>query len=160
MRAYPDGTLAVFHGPRRVAHYTAQGAQIVAVPTTSSGTPCAPPSRRGLATNELAAPAQRRPALTASAPGVTEPRQVGTKKRRSDRTRIRQLSNQGGDTAFALPPVVRASRAGLCNDFGLSALRAHGGGCWVKRFTMANAQWRSPNNSFPTVDKGRRRGGG
>ncbi|HEX3413459.1 MAG TPA: ISNCY family transposase, partial [Stellaceae bacterium] len=87
VRAYPDGTLAVFHGPRRVAHYTAQGAQIVAVPTTSSVTPCSPPSRPGLATKELAAPAQRRPALTASAPGVTEPRQVGMKKQPSDRTK-------------------------------------------------------------------------
>ena len=70
VRDYPDGTLAVFHGPRRLAHYTAQGAQIVVVPTTSSVTPCSPPSRRGLATAELAAPSQRRPSLTASARGV------------------------------------------------------------------------------------------
>jgi transposase len=45
VREYPDRTLAVFHGPRRVAHYTAQGAPIAAVPTTCSLTPCSPPSR-------------------------------------------------------------------------------------------------------------------
>jgi len=36
----------------------------------SSLAPCSPPSRRGLATVELAAPAQRRPALTAAARGA------------------------------------------------------------------------------------------
>src|SRR5450755_385032 len=48
VREYPDGSLAVFHGPRRIAAYTAQGAQIAEVPTTTSVTPCSPPSRRGL----------------------------------------------------------------------------------------------------------------
>jgi hypothetical protein len=33
VREYPDGILAVFHGPRRIAAYTALGAQIAAVPT-------------------------------------------------------------------------------------------------------------------------------
>src|ERR1700674_1093620 len=47
---YPDGTLAVFHGPRRLARYSAQGEEIALVPTTPSVTPCSPPSRRGLAT--------------------------------------------------------------------------------------------------------------
>jgi transposase len=84
---YPDGTLAVFHGPRRLAHYSAQGEEIAAVPTTPSVTPCSPPSRRGLSRAELVKPAQRRPSLTASARGVTEPGQVGTKKRPSDRTK-------------------------------------------------------------------------
>jgi transposase len=87
VREYPDGTLAVFHGPRRLARYDAQGQEIVAAPTTPSVTPCSPPSRRGLATTELAAPARRRPSLTASALGVTPPGQVGTKKRPSDRTK-------------------------------------------------------------------------
>src|SRR5271170_5559093 len=50
-------------------------------------TPCSPPSRRGLATAEPAAPAQRLPSLTATARGVTEPKQVGTKKRPPDRTK-------------------------------------------------------------------------
>jgi transposase len=89
VREYPDRTLAVFHGPRRVAHYTAQGAPIAAVPTTCSLTPCSPPSRRGLATAKPAAPSQRRPSLTAAARGVTEPRQVGAKKRPPDRTKKR-----------------------------------------------------------------------
>ena len=84
---YPDGTFAVLHGPRRIARYSAQGAEIVEVPTATSLTPCSPPSRRGLATAEPAAPAQRRPALTVSARGVAAPGQVGTKKRASGRTK-------------------------------------------------------------------------
>ena len=58
---YPDGTLAVFHGPRRLARYTAQGEEIAAAPTTPSVTPCSPPSRRGLSRPEIVKPAQRRP---------------------------------------------------------------------------------------------------
>jgi hypothetical protein len=88
LRQYPDGTLAVFHGPRRLGRYDAQGEEIAERrPTRSSVTPCSPPSRRGLATAELAAAAQRRPALTASARGVPSPLQVGTKKRFSGRTK-------------------------------------------------------------------------
>jgi transposase len=87
VREYPDGTLAVFHGPRRLARYTAQGEEIVQVPPTPSVTPCSPPSRRGLARAEIVKPAERRPSLTASARGVTGLRQVGTKKRPSDRTK-------------------------------------------------------------------------
>jgi transposase len=87
VREYPDGTLAVFHGPRRLARYTAQGEQIAQVPTPPSVTPCSPPSRRGLSRPESARPAQRRPSLTASPRGVTSLRQVGTKKRPSDRTK-------------------------------------------------------------------------
>ncbi len=83
VREYPDQTLAVFHGPRRIASYPA----IAAVPSAPSMTPCSPPSRRGLATPEPAAPAPRRPSLTAAARGVIEPRQVGTKKRPPDRTK-------------------------------------------------------------------------
>ena len=87
VREYPDGTLAVFHGPRRLARYSAQGHEIVQVPTTPSVTPCSPPSRRGLARAELVEGAPRRPSLTAAARGVTAPGQVGTKKRPSDRTK-------------------------------------------------------------------------
>ena len=87
VREYPDGALAVFHGPRRIAGYTAAGAQIVAAPTAPSVTPCSPPSRRGLPTPEAAAPLSQRPSLTAAARGVTPPRQVGTKKRPPDRTK-------------------------------------------------------------------------
>jgi hypothetical protein len=42
---YSDGTLAVFHGPRRLARFSPQGEEIAAVPTASSGTPCSPPPR-------------------------------------------------------------------------------------------------------------------
>lgn len=87
VREYPDGTLSVFHGPRRIARYTAQGLEIAAAPTNSSVTPGSPPSRHGLATPKRASPSPRRPALTAAARSVTEPRQVGTKKRPSGRTK-------------------------------------------------------------------------
>jgi transposase len=87
VREYPDGTLAVFHGPRRLARYSAQGHGIVQVPTTPSVTPCSPPSRRGLARAPLVESAPRRPSLTAAARGVTGPGQVGTKKRPSGRTK-------------------------------------------------------------------------
>jgi transposase len=84
---YPDGTLAVFHGPRRLARYTAEGEEIVAVPTARSVTPCSPPSRRGLQMLEPVAAPTRRPALTASAAGVPGVLQVGTKKRSPGRTK-------------------------------------------------------------------------
>jgi transposase len=87
VREYPNGTLAVFHGPRRLARYSAQGAQIADAPTTCRVTPCSPPSRRGLPMQASVAPPERRPSLTASARGVTEPGQVGTKKRPPDRTK-------------------------------------------------------------------------
>jgi hypothetical protein len=66
-----DGALAVFHGPRLIARYTAQGTPIATVPTRRSLTPCSPPSRRGLASAELGAHKERRPALTAPARGAT-----------------------------------------------------------------------------------------
>jgi transposase len=86
VREYPDGTLAVLHGPRRIAGYTAAG-EIAAAPTATSVTPCSPPSRHGLPAHALAAPPAPRPALTAAARGVTPQRQVGTKKRGFGRTK-------------------------------------------------------------------------
>jgi hypothetical protein len=83
VREYPDGTLAVFHGPRRVAADTAEGVQIAEVPTTKNVTPRSPPSR----TLRAASGGGPRPSLTAAARGVTPPRQVGTKKRPSGRTK-------------------------------------------------------------------------
>ena len=80
---YPDGTLAVFYGPRCLARYRAQGEQIVAAPTSASVTSCSPPSR----TLRAADGGGLRPSLTAAARGVTRPGQVGTKKRPSDRTK-------------------------------------------------------------------------
>jgi transposase len=87
VREYPDATLAVFHGPRCLARYTAQGVEIAQAPTARSVTPCSPPSRRGLARARLVDPAERRPSLTAAARGVTGRGKVGTKKRPSDRTK-------------------------------------------------------------------------
>jgi transposase len=84
---YPDGTLAIFHGPRRVACYTAEGEEIADVPIARSVTPCSPPSRRGLAMPEFVDAPERRPALTASARGVPDALQVGTKKRSRGRTK-------------------------------------------------------------------------
>jgi hypothetical protein len=84
---YPDGTLSVFHGPRRLARYDAQGEQMPDAPTCASVTPCSPPSRRGLQTNQLAARHAPRPALTAAARGVPRLLQVGAKKRLSGRTK-------------------------------------------------------------------------
>jgi transposase len=84
---YPDGTLAVFHGPRRLARYTAEGEEIIDVPSARRVTPCSPPSRRGLETLEPVATPQRRPALTAPALGVPGAPQVGTKKRSPGRTK-------------------------------------------------------------------------
>jgi transposase len=86
VREYPDGALAVFHGPRRIARYTEKGAQIMERPTDTSLTPGSPPSRRGLARPEPVATPAQRPALTAAAPGVTAKAQVGTKKRPQGRT--------------------------------------------------------------------------
>jgi len=82
VRQYPDGTLAVFHGPRRIAGYSAAG-EIAAVPAATSVTPGSPPSR----TQRAAFGGGLRPSLTAAARGVTPPRQVGTEKRPSDRTK-------------------------------------------------------------------------
>ncbi len=93
VRAYPDGTLAVFHGPRRLARFTADGA-IVQAPTPASVTPCSPPSRTlraasggGLRNARREVTPEQRPSSTAAARAVTSAGQVGTKKRCSGRTK-------------------------------------------------------------------------
>jgi winged helix-turn helix protein len=80
VRDYPDGTLSIFHGPRCLARYAADGRQITA-PIPPSLAPCSPPSRRGLETPALGAPAARRPALTAARHEAKGKPRVGTKKR-------------------------------------------------------------------------------
>jgi transposase len=98
VREYPDGTLAIFHGPRLLARYTAQGEELpqptVTAPTTPSVTPCSPPSRTlraasggGLRKARRADIKEHRPSLTAAARGVTGAAQVGTEKRPSSRTK-------------------------------------------------------------------------
>ena len=82
VRQYPDGTLAIFHGPRCLARYDAEGRQIAA-PTAPSLASCSTPSRRGLDAPAHAAPATRRPALTASRHEANAKPWVGTKKRAS-----------------------------------------------------------------------------
>lgn len=82
VREYPDGTLAIFHGPRRLARYDGQGNEIVA-PTAPSMASCSPPSRRGLEAAPFAEPPVRRPALTASRHEAQATAWVGTKKRAS-----------------------------------------------------------------------------
>ncbi len=84
---HPDGTLAIFHGPRPIARYDAAGQPMPAVPTRQSLTPCSPPSRRGLASAAPAARNEPRPALTAAARGVIAAAQVGTEKRLRGRTK-------------------------------------------------------------------------
>lgn len=78
---YPDGNLAIFHGPRCIARYNAQGEE---VPSCASVTPCSPPSRTLRAAS---GGGPRGPSLTAAARGVTGQEQVGTKKRPSGRTK-------------------------------------------------------------------------
>ena len=91
VREYPDGMLAIFHGPRCIGRYDREGLEIAA-PTPLSLATCSTPSRRGLDTPAPAAPAARRPALTASRHGATGEPWVGTKKRaaRSNKETRRQ----------------------------------------------------------------------
>jgi transposase len=98
---YPDATLAIFHGPRRLARYTSEGEEIVDAPTSARVTPCSPPSRRGLAVQEFVEAQERRPALTASARGVAEALQVGTKKRLPGRTKKLRRKEEIGAVAAA-----------------------------------------------------------
>jgi hypothetical protein len=82
VREYPDGSLAIFHGPRCLCRYDQVGRQIAA-PTPASLASCSTPSRRGLQTPASVAGAVRRPALTASRHEATHQAWVGTKKRAS-----------------------------------------------------------------------------
>ena len=72
VRQYPDGALAIFHGPRCIGRYDAKGREI-GEPISSMLHPCSTPSRRGLEVSRPAPPAARRPALTASRHGGGAP---------------------------------------------------------------------------------------
>lgn len=72
VRQYPDGALAIFHGPRCIGRYDARGSEI-GEPIPSMLHPCSTPSRRGLEASRPAPPAARRPALTASRHGIGAP---------------------------------------------------------------------------------------
>jgi hypothetical protein len=82
---YPDGALAVFHGPRCIARDSALG-EAAEIPSRASVTPCSPPSRTLRAAS---GGGPKGPSLTAAPLGVTGPGQVGTKKRPSGRTKKR-----------------------------------------------------------------------
>ena len=78
VRAYPDGTLAVFHGPARIGRYSATGAPLETPPAKTRKVPAnpsvaagSPPSRRGLAALKQVASLARRPTLTASPPAAS-----------------------------------------------------------------------------------------
>ena len=68
VRQYPDGALAIFHGPRCIGRYDARGSEI-GEPISPMLHPCSTPSRRGLEASQPAPPTARRPALTASQHG-------------------------------------------------------------------------------------------
>jgi len=95
VREYPDGNLAVLHGPRCLCRYDQEGCQIAA-PTRQSLAPCSTPSRRGLQAPEPVARSVRRPALTASRHEAKDQPRVGTKKRAS-------RSNKETELGAALP---------------------------------------------------------
>jgi transposase len=101
VHAYPDGALALFHGPRCIARYTA-AAEAIAAPTTASLTACSAPSRSGLARAKPGAPAARRPSLTAPARAAGHKGQVGMKKRSPGRTK-KQVLNKALEPAVSLP---------------------------------------------------------
>ena len=80
---YPDGALAVFHGPPCIARFGADGEPSPLSPTRASATACSPPS----STLRAASGGGLRPSLTAAARAVQKPRRVGTKKRPPGRTK-------------------------------------------------------------------------
>jgi hypothetical protein len=88
---YPDGSLAVLHGPRCLCRYDQAGGQIVA-PTPPSLAPCSAPSRRGLETPAAVARAAPRPALTAPRHEAKDTPRVRTKKRASKSNKETRLA--------------------------------------------------------------------
>ena len=88
---YPDRTLAVFHGPRCIARYAADGQLAPFVPTRATATSCSAPSR----TLRAACGGGLRPSLTAPARDVPRQPQVGTKKRPPGRTKKLTLASPG-----------------------------------------------------------------
>jgi transposase len=64
---YPDGQLALFHGPACIARYDALGRQLDAKPIASRARPCSAPPRGGRADDTALTSTPRRPPLTAPA---------------------------------------------------------------------------------------------
>jgi Helix-turn-helix domain len=80
VRQYPDGRLAIFHGPRCIGRYDRHGHDI-AIPTSASLGRCFAPSQDGPPPAEAVAASARRPTLTASPLAASADAWVGTKKR-------------------------------------------------------------------------------
>ena len=83
VHAYPDGTIAVFLGPHRLALFDAEGREIAATPTASSLAPCSEPSRQP----REGRGALKSAALTAPARDASDGVRAGTEKRASSRTK-------------------------------------------------------------------------
>ena len=83
--AYPDGKIAVFLGPHRLALFDAQGQEIAATPTASSLAPCSQPSRPSPHLKKWGR--AKGAALTAPARGASDDVRAGTEKRASSRTK-------------------------------------------------------------------------
>jgi transposase len=77
---YPDGRLALFHGPACIARYDALGRQQGAVQTTGRARACSAPSRDGRANDASVADSPRRPSLTAPARALARQARVATDK--------------------------------------------------------------------------------
>jgi len=77
---YPDGQLALFHGPACIARYDALGHQRGAVQTTGRARACSAPSRDGRANTTSVANSPRRPSLTAPARALARQAQAATDK--------------------------------------------------------------------------------
>ena len=78
---YPDGTVAVFLGPHRLATFDADGTEIGSAPTAMSLAPCSEPSRPSPHGRAKCA------ALTAPARDASCDVRAGTEKRASSRTK-------------------------------------------------------------------------
>ena len=110
VREYPDGSLAVLHGPRCLCRYDHAGTELVA-PTRSSLALCSMPSRRGLEAPQSAARSARRPALTEHLDTRPSPSHgSGRRNGRSSRTKKRGWNQPRGDQpkrrrgSFRFPP--------------------------------------------------------
>jgi len=77
---YPDGQLALFHGPACIARYDALGRQEGIVPTTGRARACSAPPRDGRANATSVAGTSRRPSLTAPARALARQAQAATDK--------------------------------------------------------------------------------
>lgn len=99
VHAHWDGTLSVHLGPHRLADYTAAGA--LSSPVAPSVASCSVPSRRGLAASPPAAPAARRPTLTAPARAATGKARAGTEERALSRTKELPHKNNKKDSRAA-----------------------------------------------------------